>query len=67
MRVVIDADVCQGHARCQLTAPELFGLSDDDGHAFVVAGVADPVPAELEDKARRAAVGCPEQAITLVE
>jgi ferredoxin len=64
MRVVIDPDMCQGHARCQMTAPELFQLNDDDGHAFVVA---DPVPAGLEDKARRAAIGCPEQAIVIVE
>jgi ferredoxin len=63
MRVVIDAEVCQGHARCHLSAPELFGLSDDDGHAFVVA---DPVPPGLEDKARRAALGCPEQAIAVI-
>ncbi|HEY2302457.1 MAG TPA: ferredoxin [Acidimicrobiales bacterium] len=63
MRVVIDPEVCQGHARCHLGAPELFGLNDDDGHAFVVA---DPVPPELEDKARRAAVGCPEQAIAVI-
>jgi ferredoxin len=64
MRVVIDPDVCQGHARCQMTAPELFELNDEDGHALVAA---DPVPAGLEDKARRAVLGCPEQAIALVE
>jgi ferredoxin len=64
MRVVIDPDGCQGHARCQMSAPELFQLNDDDGHAFVVA---DPVPAELEDKARRAAIGCPERAIVILD
>jgi ferredoxin len=64
MRVVVDPELCQGHARCHLVAPELFQLSDEDGHAIVAA---DPVPAELEDRARRAVVGCPEQAIALAE
>jgi ferredoxin len=64
MRVVVDPDLCQGHARCHLHAPAVFALTEDDGHALVVA---DPVPAVHEEVARKAAVACPERAITVVE
>jgi ferredoxin len=47
-----------------MVAPDLFHLRDDDGHAVVAM---DPVPAGREEAARRAVLGCPEQAITVVE
>jgi ferredoxin len=57
----VDADLCQGHARCQVIAPQVFA-SDGIGHAVV----ADPeVPAELEALVRRAVTNCPEDAIVL--
>jgi len=61
MKVAVDADRCQGHARCWDLCPEVFAL-DDEGHAVVA--VAD-VPPELEDKARLAEKNCPERAISL--
>lgn len=62
MRIVVDADKCQGHNRCFALAPELFDV-DDYGTAIALNdGV---VPAELEEKARLAAANCPEFAITL--
>lgn len=61
MRVSVDADLCQGHARCWGICPEVFDL-DDEGHAVVRA--AD-VPAALEAKVRDAARNCPERAIQL--
>jgi ferredoxin len=64
MRVRIDEDRCQGHALCNLGAPELFLLRDEDGHAEIVDA---PLTPELEEKARRAAIGCPEQAIIVEE
>ncbi len=60
MKVAVDADLCQGHARCWDICPEVFEL-DDEGHAAVP--VAD-VPPELEAKARQAVVNCPERAIS---
>jgi ferredoxin len=60
MKVAVDADLCQGHARCWDICPEVFEL-DDEGHATVP--VAD-VPPELEAKARQAVVNCPERAIS---
>ena len=61
MQVAVDADRCEGHARCWAICPEVFEL-DDEGHAVVTQ---PDVPADLEDKAREAATNCPERAITL--
>jgi ferredoxin len=45
---------------CALACPEVFHLSDEDGHA-----TANPeiVPRELEDSVLQAQRSCPEQAI----
>lgn len=64
MRVRVLDDVCQGHTLCATTAPKLFGLSEEDGHAIVLL---TDVPPELENDARRAKLGCPEQAIQIDE
>jgi ferredoxin len=61
MHVTVDADRCEGHARCWGICPEVFEL-DDEGHAVVVQ--AD-VPAALEDKVADAVRNCPERAITV--
>ena len=60
MKVTIDSEACQGHARCWDICPEVFEL-DDDGYAYVE--LAD-VPPELEAKVRQAANNCPERAIS---
>jgi ferredoxin len=61
VKVTVDQDICQGHARCAVIAPELFVL-DDMGHSQEVGG---EVPKELEAAAERAATNCPEGAIKL--
>ncbi|HVU74866.1 MAG TPA: ferredoxin [Mycobacteriales bacterium] len=61
MKASVNADLCQGHARCWDICPEVFDL-DDEGHSVVIQ---PDVPAALEDKAREAARNCPERAITL--
>ncbi|HSY16150.1 MAG TPA: ferredoxin [Jatrophihabitantaceae bacterium] len=62
-QVTINREVCSGHARCVVLAPRLFDI-DDDGLSTVQRQPADV--AEYDD-ARRAASGCPERAITIVE
>ena len=62
MKVRINSDVCQGHTLCAMTAPQLFGLRDEDGHSYALS---EDVPEELEERAREAARACPEQAIML--
>jgi ferredoxin len=59
MKIRIDPDKCQGHARCFGLAPELFAV-DDYGQASVIV---DEVPAALEGKAELAIANCPEFAI----
>jgi ferredoxin len=58
----VDADRCQGHTLCAMTAPDAFELDDVDGHASVVF---DVIPPDQEDLVREAAHSCPEQAITI--
>jgi ferredoxin len=64
VKVSIDDDRCQGHNVCNLLAPDVFCLRDDDGHAYVAE--AD-VPTELEAVVRRAAANCPELAISVAD
>lgn len=64
MRLVVDESRCQGHTLCKFAAPQLFELREEDGHSVVVV---DVVPPDQEERARMAAAGCPEQAITIHE
>jgi ferredoxin len=61
MKVNVDPDRCEGHARCWEICPEVFAL-DDVGHAVVAS---DSVPAELEAEVAKAVSNCPERAITV--
>jgi len=64
LKVHIDPDKCQGHARCKSLAPELFEL-DEYGNAHEIED--GTVPTGLEDKARLAQANCPEFAIEVTE
>ena len=64
MRIRVDPDKCQGHARCYALVPELFSV-DDYGLSTVVGD--GTVPTDLEEKARLAVANCPEFAIELSE
>ena len=61
MRVRIDRAKCQGHARCNAAAPEVFGL-DELGYGELRS---DRSLAEFEALARQGAAACPERAITI--
>lgn len=64
LKVHVDPDKCQGHARCKALAPELFEL-DEYGNAREAGdGI---VPPGLEDKAWLAKSNCPEIAIDVIE
>ena len=64
MKLKLDEARCQGHTLCKFAAPELFELREEDGHSVVVV---ETVPPDQEERARKAAVGCPEQAIRILE
>jgi ferredoxin len=57
----VDNSKCQGHARCNATAPDVFVL-DDLGYVATPSGA---VPAEQEQSARKGAAACPERALTI--
>jgi ferredoxin len=63
VKVTVDAARCQGHTLCNMVAPELFELGDEDGYAYVTH---ETVEGDLEKLARKAAEGCPERAIYLL-
>ena len=64
MRVSVDADLCQGHAMCELEAPEVFSVPK----AGPVAVVGDITDLESVRAAVEAAVRhCPTGALTLEE
>lgn len=62
MRLVVDTDLCQGHAVCQDEAPELFEVPKN-GTVNILR--ADP-GADL-DAARAAVRYCPTQALSIVD
>ena len=64
LRVRVDRERCQGHARCFALAPELFALDEFGNGRERGDGL---VAATLEDKARLAQANCPELAIEVTE
>jgi ferredoxin len=60
VRIRVDPDKCQGHARCYSLAPELFEVDDYGTSTALNDG---EVPAALEERARLAIANCPEYAI----
>lgn len=60
MKVRIEDRRCVGHAMCVLACPDIFVLSDEDGHAAVRSEI---VPEHLEEAVWQAERGCPEGAI----
>jgi ferredoxin len=61
MKVLIDWDLCQGHANCTGDAPEVFHV-DDDGKLQVL--IAEP-PEDLRPKLELAVRYCPTGAIRI--
>jgi ferredoxin len=67
MRVVVDLDLCQGHAVCQLEAPEIFRVVDRPGDYPQVEVILAQPPDALREKAHAAARYCPNRVITIEE
>ena len=60
-RVVLDSDLCQGHAVCTGEAPEIFALSEDEK-----ASVLEETPRKaLRKKAEMAVRYCPNHALRI--
>ncbi len=61
MKIVIDWDLCQGHANCTGDAPEIFSV-DDDGKLTVK--IPEP-PESLREQVENAVRFCPTGAISV--
>ena len=62
-RIVVDRDLCQGHAVCESEAPDVFSVSKA-GQLTVL----DETPGDDRRKAVEAAVKyCPTHALSIVE
>lgn len=61
MKIVVDHAKCDGYAVCEIHAPTVFEVRDDN-----LAHVAcEHPPPELLEAVKAAVRGCPAQAITL--
>ena len=63
MKARVDAGLCQGHGRCNIICPDVFGL-DEWGYAYTDD---QPTSVALEHAVHEAAAACPERAITVEE
>ena len=64
LRVRVERQRCQGHARCLAVAPELFELDELGNSHEIGDGI---VSSGLETEARLAQANCPEMAIEVKE
>ncbi|MCX5043305.1 ferredoxin [Aldersonia sp. NBC_00410] len=63
MRIVVDTDLCQGHAMCELEAPDVFTVPK---HGTVELLDENPPETKRAD-VERAVRFCPTQALSIVD
>ena len=51
-RAIVNPELCQGHTLCNMAAPEIFQLRDEDGHAYVVVDELTPEQVEHRPQGR---------------
>jgi ferredoxin len=61
VRIELDRDRCEGHAMCEVAAPEFFSI-DDDGDLTVLHHEVSPTD---EAQVHAAILGCPVAALKL--
>ena len=61
MKVSVNRDLCTGHGRCYVLAPEVFA-PDENGYCMVIK---PEVSAEFEAQALVGVKNCPEDAISV--
>ena len=64
MRVLVNRDVCQGHARCEDICPEVFATDAIEGKCVIEQ---PEFPPQLEEKVRLAVRNCPEGALRIAK
>jgi ferredoxin len=63
MKIVVDRDLCQGHAMCEVEAPEVFATPK----VGTVNVLVDRPPADQADAVRAAVQYCPTRALSIEE
>lgn len=63
MKIIVHHDLCTGHGRCAVAAPEVYVL-DETGYNRMPPF---EVPVGLEAQARAGVDACPERCIEIVE
>lgn len=63
MKVIVNLDLCQGHARCEDICPEVFATDAVEGKCVIEK---PEFAAELEEKVRLAVRNCPEGALRIL-
>jgi len=63
MRVEVDLDLCQGHAMCEMEAPDVFRVPK---HGTVEV-LVDEIPEELRDDVEAAVRYCPTRALRPIQ
>src|SRR5215471_18775383 len=64
VKIRVDRSMCQGHAMCNMAAPDVY-LLDDLGYNALHGEIE--VAEALAEQAHRGALVCPERAITIIE
>ncbi|MCB2067691.1 MAG: ferredoxin [Erythrobacter sp.] len=64
MKVVVNLELCQGHARCEDICPEVFSTDAVEGKCVIEQ---PEFPADLEEKVRLAVRNCPEGALRIAK
>lgn len=63
MKITVDRDLCQGHAMCELEAPEVFKV----GKSAQVEILVERPASSHEDGVRLAVKYCPTHALSITE
>jgi len=63
MKIVVDYDLCQGHAVCQSEAPAVFAVEDKGQVRLLDGSPVDEMRAQVELAVRY----CPTHALKIVE
>lgn len=58
MKVVVDLDLCQGHAQCEDAAPEVFRVNDDALVDVLIEQPGESLRSKVETAARRCPTEC---------
>ncbi len=63
MRIVVDLDLCQGHAMCELEAPDVFAVPKNGTVEILDSSPPDELRRDVESAVRF----CPTQALSIIQ